>query len=271
MCRNRKLPWNQIWNSSICDHTMRFVHTQISAVGFRIVESNPIRLELLTTLIDQTIQAQAKHLALPAGYLTARSEAEMHEQITTVSNLANDAGIAIIGGIDSETEVDKRKHNISDLISKGKLPFWGFAVGTTQSTNCNNHIWRQTSTTSTNKKFTPKAKIAGLDRIVTIDNFRIGVLICGELFNQDVRGNVSHGRPNLVVHIGHLSMRRFTQSMKVVTIEGNCPVCHSVHTQNPGKIHYVDRNGEKDSQSTKTNPLIKIGEMWAGWAVRNIK
>lgn len=57
----------------------------------------------------------------------------------------------------------------------------------------------------------------------------IGVLICGELYNRDLTESLRGKEPGLVVNLAHLSMTRFTKSLRRVAKEAKCPVLHVQH------------------------------------------
>src|SRR5437763_16747851 len=79
---------------------MRFVQTLISTAGFRDPAANPGRLALVADLVRLSGRVGAQLLVLPAGVLTARSEGELSDRIAEVAELADGAGLAVIGGVE---------------------------------------------------------------------------------------------------------------------------------------------------------------------------
>ena len=172
---------------------MRFVQAVVSAAGFREPSWNPRRMKLLEALLRVVTQEDANLLVLPGGFLTAKSEGAVVYQVAAVAKLAEDAGLAIIGGVDVyATEISKRVaesgQRIADLISSRRLPYFGFAVGRVALGNDCVHPWRQTSTSGKNSEQVSEADVPGAGRLVRIAGRQVGVLICGELFNGP-RGN----------------------------------------------------------------------------------
>lgn len=66
-------------------------------------------------------------------------------------------------------------------------------------------------------------------RIVQVCDMKIGVLICGELYNRDLAESLRGEKAGLVVDLAHLSMTRFTKSLRRVAKTAKCPVLHVQH------------------------------------------
>jgi predicted amidohydrolase len=66
-------------------------------------------------------------------------------------------------------------------------------------------------------------------RCVRVGAAKLGVLICGELFNRELADSLAAEQPDLVVDLGHLSMTRFTKSLTRVATTIGCPVVHTQH------------------------------------------
>ena len=220
-------------------------------------------------------QRDAKLLIIPAGFLTAKSEGAVVYQVAEVAKLAEKARLAIIGGVDVyATELSKRAsesgERIAELVSRGRLPYFGFAVGRVTLRKDCRHPWRQTSTTSKNAKRVADADLPGADRLVRVAGRQVGVLICGELFNGRARRQMAQLRADLVVDLGHQGMSQgLIPAMRNLATEGECSVAHSQHLT-WGKIHLVDARGRQASQAADANPLVKCEGLWAGWALRSI-
>src|SRR5262249_45887833 len=155
---------------------------------------------------------------------------------------------------------------------RGRLPWFGFAVGPVTLPAEGAHPWRQTSNNNSNADYVLDEAVPDERRVVTIGRTRIGVLVCGELFNWRARRDLAKGRPSLVVGTGHSSMGQgLIPAMQSMAGSGACPVAHSHHLANwyGRSLHFVNGTGEQQSIEADEKHLISGDSVWAVWACRN--
>jgi hypothetical protein len=252
---------------------MKLLQTVVSAEGFRNEASNRDRLGLLKELVRLCTREEARLLLVPAGFLTAPSEDDVPALIGEVNRLATADRVAVIGGVDVEGRISKQGVNINDLVSRSELPFLGFAVGPVALPVDSGHPWRQTSVSSNNADLVPNEAIPGQERVATIDGFRVGVLICGELFSWRARRGLAQAGVGLVADVGHVGMGQgLIPAMKNVAKEGQCCVAHSQHLSGwyGRALHFMDARGEQLSADVDQAHFVEHGSLWAAWAAREV-
>src|SRR5947209_7445515 len=191
---------------------MHFVQTLIATAGFRDPAANPERLALVADLVRLSGRVGAHLLVLPAGVLAARTEDELPDRIAEVAELADGAGLAVIGGVDvadgprKSRRSSKAEPDVEELVRAGRLPFFGFAVGRVTVPAVGGPPWRQTSLERDDAELVEEDNVPGSGRVVTVAERRVGVLICGELFSRRARAKLAGERPGLIVDVGHSGM-----------------------------------------------------------------
>jgi hypothetical protein len=258
---------------------MRLVQTLIATAGFRDPAANPERLALVADLVRLSGRVGAHLLVLSAGVLTARSEDELPDRIAEVAELADGAGLAVIGGVDvadgprKSRRSAKAEPDVEELVRAGRLPFFGFAVGRVTAPAVGGPPWRQTSVTAADSELIEDEAVPAGGRVVTVAGRRVGVLICGELFSRRARAKLGGERPDLIVDVGHSGMGQgLIPAMKNLAAAAGCPVAHAQHLANWwGKgLHFVGAAGERQSQAVGEDAVIEAERLWAAWAVREV-
>jgi hypothetical protein len=98
--------------------------------------------------------------------------------------------------------------------------FWGFAADGGKM----RELWQQRSAMPGE----PVEDTSG--RTVKIGGKDVGVLLCGEVYNKDLRPALHELKPNVVVDLGHISMgRKFTCTLVNVANAVGCNVYHTQH------------------------------------------
>lgn len=251
---------------------MRFIHVVVSSVGFRDPESNPDRWALLDQLLALAGRRRAQLLVLPGGYLTAHDPPEMRRFIREVGRHVDRTGVAVIGGIDLDRPQTKRTRNEDAAVQNGLLPFYGFATGPLTVQQPRSHPWRQTSTTNRNAGFVADEDLPGAERVVVLRQTKVAVLICGELFSERARTAMSRLGVALAVDLGHSGMGNgLVPAMRRLALDGGCAVAHAQHVgSTTGGIHFVNSTGAQHSVALIANGLLRQGNLWAGWTMRDV-
>jgi len=251
---------------------MRMLQVVISRTGFRQIAGNPERLVLLDILILLAVRLQARLLVIPAGFLAARNEQEMRALVVEVGRRALAAGIAVIGGVDAAWVATKRARTLDDAVRAGRLPFFGFAVGTVVLGPESVHPWRQVSIDNQNAEYVAEENLPGAGRVVLIDGLPVAVLVCGELYNRRARAAICALRPRLVVDTGHESMGQgLIPAMRSVARAAGCPVAHAHHLAGyqTQRIHFINAQGGRESVPANAH-VERSGRLWAAWVLRDL-
>jgi hypothetical protein len=251
---------------------MRLIHVVVSRVGFRDLASNPVRWALLDQLLELARRESARLLVLPGGYLAAADRAEMLGFIDDIGQRAGRVGVAVLGGIDLSWPDTELAATEDDAVRNCLLPFYGFAAGPLTIRQPDRHPWRQTSTTSGNAWFIADENVPGAERVVVVDELEGAVLICGELFSERTRGSIADLGVALTADLGHQGMGSgLVPAMTRLAIDAECAVAHAQHLlSETGSIHLVDSGGLQHSHPATANGLFWQGDLWAGWAARDV-
>ena len=101
-----------------------------------------------------------------------------------------------------------------------EYPFWGFASDGGKV----REVWQQRSVMPEE----PVEDKSG--RIAKFGDTDVGVLLCGEVYNQDLRPALHELKTKFVVDLGHISMgRKFTYTLFNVASAIGCNVYHTQH------------------------------------------
>lgn len=253
---------------------MKLIQTVVSSRGFRDPAANDERMGLLASLLGLASRSDARLLLVPAGFLTARSEAEVSGLVEDVDRVAGKAGVAVIGGVDVSGPAPRRGQDVEDLVRAGRLPFFGFAAGPVRFPAGGEHPWRQTSIDSSNAEMVPDHAVPSAGRLVAVDDTRVGVLVCGELFSPRARRGLVQAGPHLAVDVGHSGTGQgLMPAMRSLAKAGSCRVAHSQHLGNwyGRSLHFVDSAGGRLSVAADEDHVIEHESLWAAWAPREVR
>jgi hypothetical protein len=190
---------------------------------FRRVDANRERLQLAERIAGFT-KSTADVVLLPAGFLAAKADREVKRHAESLAEVFGKqvllAGVDEINGTRSASK-DRRSGKSKDAVGNGEgYPFWGFA---SRNGKLIGGPWQQRSA------FSGDAVPDPAPRCVSVGEATIGVLICGELYNRAIADRLAEAKPDLVVDLAHLSMKRFTRSLHRVAETAECPVFHVQH------------------------------------------
>lgn len=249
---------------------MRFAHTLVSPHGFRDPEHNPHRLTRLRELLTRLAAERVAFVTIPAGYLTVRTEDEVMPAVADIADVVEATGVAVIGGVDV-VHPKRGKADIAtdELVSAGRLPYFGFAAFPT-SVTADVPQWRQASTTRGNANLAPDAVLPGNGRVVGVEGSAVVPLLCGEIYSWRIREAVPNLGPRLVLDLGHVSMGQgLIPAMTSVANAAGCAVAHAQHVRN-GAMHFVSAKGEQQSLPADQQEYVGDDEFWIGWCVREV-
>jgi hypothetical protein len=189
---------------------------------FRQVSANRERLALAERIADFVERERADLCVMPAGYLAATSRTTSAVQATADQLAAVFRGVDLVSGVDAAriARAAKRSDSAKASMPRGGWPFWGFA--------------------SCRGKVTPVYQQRTVDpgeetddtssRVLKVGGARVGLLICGEVYNPALAESLGHESLDLVVDIGHKSMgRHFTATLRNAAEAVSCRVFHAQH------------------------------------------
>lgn len=195
---------------------------------------NQERLKAAEVALEKAAKLGADLIALPAGFFTARSSLVRDNIVQALISKAKKLGIAIVFGVDQDSK-DLSKDWVPKIRS-GALPFHVFAWSPSENAI---HFWRQRSITSKDQRWAPDLSCRKA-RLLRIGDGEVGILICGEIFNQRIRNSLANysPRPMVIIDIAHVGSRfRVWQGMKKLAELGLASVC-SVHVQREYAMKY---------------------------------
>ncbi|HEX8109334.1 MAG TPA: hypothetical protein VF516_16490 [Kofleriaceae bacterium] len=190
---------------------------------FRRVDANRERMQLAERIAGFT-KSTADVILLPAGFLAAKADREVRRHAESLAEVFGKQ--VLLAGVDESDETrsaskDRRFGKSKDATGNGEgHPFWVFA---SRNGKLIGGPWQQRSA------FSGDAVSDPAPRCVSVGESTIGVLICGELYNRAIADSLAEAKPDLVVDLAHLSMKRFTRSLHRVAEAAECPVLHVQH------------------------------------------
>jgi predicted amidohydrolase len=103
---------------------------------------------------------------------------------------------------------------------------------------------------------------------VKLSGTKIGILICGELYNHALADRLAAAKPDLVANLCHRSMTRFTKSLHRVAETVDCRVLHvqhvALHAATVSKWEATSRGASADSTADWVSYTSGWkGEIWA--------
>jgi hypothetical protein len=190
---------------------------------FGRVDANRERMQLAECIAGFT-KTTADVVLLPAGFLAAKADREVKQHAESLAEVFGKQ--VLLAGIDEDdgtrsSSKDPRPGKSKDAAGNGEgYPYWVFA---SRDGKLIGGPWQQRSA------FSSEAVSDPAPRCVSVGKATIGVLICGELYNRAIADRLAEARPDLVVDLAHLSMKRFTRSLHRVAEAAACPMFHVQH------------------------------------------
>jgi hypothetical protein len=241
---------------------------------FRSVTANDERFELARSIAAYTQgDGGANIVMLPAGFLTAADEDEARKLAKKLASIFNKP--VLLAGIDEKATAGKGGKGSSRSSTAGKggksevaadssegYPYWAFA---SESGKVIGGPWRQRTALPGQTAADTTA------RCVRAGDLNIGLLICGELYNPALAESLAQAKPDLVVDLAHLSMKRFTKSLARVATTVGRNIYHVQHVTltaaHPSKWRATRKGGaQSDTRSdweSYNQPDWKSGDLWA--------
>ena len=234
---------------------MKIATCTVSQEGYEKPSGNNRRLSLLTEVLEYAKRRRISLVCLPAGYLTASSNANRDSLIKKVVKVAKSHGVAIAVGIDVRIDVDQRRRSKRSIkkqsrkgsqyslekVQRGSLPW--FAACWSPKENIV-HCWRERSSNS-NDQWKISDAVCAEARTLPLGKYGVEVLMCGEVFNERIRNSVLSRRKGLIaaVDLGHYSEGfRVFAAMKVLA-RGRLSTLCSVHTKREKAMKYCYLSG----------------------------
>jgi hypothetical protein len=221
---------------------------------FRQVGANKERLALAERIADFVESKRVDLCVKPAGYLAATSRTISAVQAMADELAAVFGGVDLIAGVDAARTAGTAKRRDSAKTRRplrGGWPFWGFASRRGKVTAV--YQQRTVDPGEVTDNTSP--------RVLKVAGTRIGLLICGEVYNSALAESLGQVSPNLVVDIGHESMgRHFTATLRNTAMAVGCRVFHAQHVA-------LRSRGASKWTATAQEAWPETNADWASYAV----
>lgn len=184
---------------------MKIAATTVGTKEPETPAQNQQRLEAAKKALRKSKDLGADVLVLPGGFFKTYDSQSGRRIADSLINEAERLGIAITFGVDVDNIESKR------LGAKAKMPkqttewwpdhMYGYAWSPTEKMI---HYWRQRSTNGDNQWLVDDKRCEEV-RLLMIDSEALGVLMCGEIFNDRIRDALREHkpRPKVVADLGH--------------------------------------------------------------------
>jgi predicted amidohydrolase len=218
---------------------------------FRHHDANSERLELAAQIAGFTNGA-ADVVLLPAGFLAVKTMTEVLPSAKSLAAIFRQQ--ALLAGIDEEDDETggtkgQRAGKTGDAGNCDGYHYWAFA---SDAGSVLGEPWWQRSAFSGEVVSDPSP------RCVSVRNIKIGLLICGELYNPALADSLADAGPDLVVDLAHISMKRFTKSLHRVAKTTGRPVFHAQHVA-------INSRGAAKWMAKSRGPRCDRGVNWASY------
>ncbi|HUU62411.1 MAG TPA: hypothetical protein VMX96_00585 [Dehalococcoidia bacterium] len=249
---------------------MKIAATTVGTQGPETPAENQQRLEAAKQALIAAKELGADVLVLPGGFFTCDDSQSRQRIANSLINEAERLSIAVVFGVDEENK-DSTQHRSKTKVKVQKQatvwwpdPMYGYAWGPTEEMI---HYGRQRSTDSDNQWLVDNRRCKEV-RLLMIGDEALGVLICGEIFNQRIRDALREckSRSNVVADLGHRGAGfRVHHGMKGLGEgeHGIASMC-SLHVQGPDAKfrYYIPHKGymstECSNKVLEGTPRIKI-------------
>jgi hypothetical protein len=180
---------------------MKVAATTVGRKGHEGERQNGERLKVAELALEKAANLGADVIVLPGGFFTAHSSKAREAIADSFLSKAKQIGIAIVFGVDQEVKNPSTDGEI--LCKRRLLPYYGYVWS--PSENIPPHCWQQRSSTSANQWYASEACCKEV-RLLKIRDETLGVLMCGEIFNQRIRNALAkHSpRPKVVADVAHM-------------------------------------------------------------------
>jgi hypothetical protein len=226
---------------------MKIVMTTVGRKGPGGEGENGDRLRSAEAAIVKAANIRAAAIAFPGGFFSTNDEGTRKTLSEKLIGIARKSNIAVIFGIDQQTKIVSEDWII---LKKGlMLPYYGYGWSPNEDIV---HCWAQRSSDSNNQWWASDERCNDV-RVIRVGNDAVGILMCGEIFNERIRNSSAKylPKPKLIVDVAHIGQRfRVWQGMKKLADLGLSSVC-TVHAQREYARKYCYIPG-KGNMSTST-------------------
>jgi predicted amidohydrolase len=220
-------------------------------LGFRRILANEERLALARAIAEHTRKGVADVVVLPAGFLAVETAEGVAPMAATLAAIFD--GVGLVAGIDEldEDRTGGRRRrrsksspahsdddeldgdglddeNIEHRHDDGGAPgepsagyhYWAFAAD--RGRLIGGPWWQRTARSGEIAADTDA-------HVATFDGTRVGILLCGELYNPALAQSLAAAQVHVVVDLGHRSMTRITRSLERIARTTESTVLHVQH------------------------------------------
>ena len=221
---------------------MKLITTTGSRDGYGCQSKNQDRIANAKRVIDKAKEMSADILAFPAGYLFVTDEHKVNFEANKIVKYVKDKGITVIFGVDFKSKNDNMTQKTSKNREKVTRPCQPLPNTCYAWNNDDKKLykWRQRSFNSKNQRC-PESYWSE-SRFIKHEDLNIAVLICGEIFNEQIREYLIANRHDIkiIIDLAHTGKGfRVSKTMENLGKNGIASVI-SVHvdTKNAMKHHY---------------------------------
>jgi hypothetical protein len=219
------------------------VVTTVGSKGPEDATKNESRLEAGKLAIEKANSLGSDVLILPAGFLVCNNSKSRQRIADTLIDKARSSELAVVFGVDDD--------NLPQAYGYAWSPLEDITHSWDQrsSTRC----WNEQPTTLSDNQWEEKMKSYDDARLLTIEKGVVGVLLCGELFNERIRNALIKKSPKIVVDLVHRGHGfRSTGAMKKFCHDGIASACSAhVKMENAMKRCYIPSEGSDGNVSTR--------------------
>jgi hypothetical protein len=252
-------------------------------LGFRRILANEERLALARAIAQHTRKGAADVVVLPAGFLAVERAEDVEPMAGTLAAIFD--GVGLVAGIDEidedrtggrrrrrakssqalagdDDELDgdglddenaEHRHGKGDGHDPGGpsagYHYWAFAADRGRLTG--GPWWQRTA-------YRGELAADNDAHVATFDGTRVGILLCGEVYNPALAQSLAAARVDLVVDLGHRSMTRVTRSLERIARTTEGTVLHVQHVA-PGSY------GAAKWRATPTEIAPAHDHTWASY------
>jgi hypothetical protein len=231
------------------------VNVAITTVGSKGSEDstkNESRLKAGKLAMVKAKSLGSDILVLPAGFLVSDDSKSMQIMADILIDEAQCLELAVVFGVnDCEVQLS---YGYAWNPLEGKKSTWKQLSSTCKD-------WRELPEGFTKDQWEAQLKGYIDTRLLAINGGVVGVLLCGELFNEHLRNALGNKKPTIIVDLVHRgSGFRSTGAMKKICREGIAVAC-SAHVQkgNAMKRCYIPCNGDDGNVSTRDSDTVIKG------------
>jgi hypothetical protein len=241
--------------------SMNVLLVSVSDIGFRTVGGNAAKQRILDKVCGYASATACELVVLPAGFFFAGSFQGVSSLGAHFGAAAASNNVAVVGGVDALAGSKRDGGKVKS--GTRKLPFYAFAF---DSSGNQLGRWRQQSSRSGNASASNVIDVPARTRSYgpgAAGSKAICVLLCGEIFSvfnrQALVDAVTNTPLDAVIDLGHRGMGQgLIPAMLGVQASAQSAVLHCQHLAGMGRIHSIDRQGQR-----RSTPVI--GAMLPGW------